>query len=491
MHMKKNLMIGVMVTLFTIASCNNYDEIRPTETISVAKERDNGITFTNEELRIWRDRAINGPYKTTGDRFARSPGSWDDVVIRANRFMDDKVSEYWDGDFISSDPKAYNYGHYILGCAFYYLIKEDITYGLKAKNAILSQISNPNPVWEDYLDLDGETAWGDSFHFAAFTNRMFMAFDYTYSLWTESEKEAYSAWMDRAIVYYWDASSHYPYLNFPNRDIGDYDTRSYWAAAGTDVWNTFPEYNRYTHFDKSGNPRNFMKRVNGGTAGYGNGQANFMLGYLLWGIYKNDTKIIRNAKGWVKECLMMSVFPDGMHSEALRNNELDGAGKETPAKGTMSYSIIVYETFFIMADALKRNYNDTELYDYATSNGYWGSKGGNKSLKLLLDTLEENCRGTVLRYYGPGQKYDKLLKSRSPNGWRHTPEMVFGIANRHYKSDKYKAIYLNEASGIIPYAPNDNYFDWVQDLSAWTGMSSTLPAIPLMYYEMENVIPTP
>ena len=102
--MKKNLMIGVVVTLFTITSCNKNDEIPgPAGASNLTIKRHSGITFTNKELTIWRDRAINGPYKTKGDRFTESPGSWDAVIVRAEKFMNDEVDEYWDGVLVSAD----------------------------------------------------------------------------------------------------------------------------------------------------------------------------------------------------------------------------------------------------------------------------------------------------------------------------------------------------------------------------------------------------
>jgi hypothetical protein len=53
--MKKNLMMGLMVTLFTIISCKNDEEIRPTEASELTIGRPSGITFTKEELTVWRD----------------------------------------------------------------------------------------------------------------------------------------------------------------------------------------------------------------------------------------------------------------------------------------------------------------------------------------------------------------------------------------------------------------------------------------------------
>jgi hypothetical protein len=444
--------------------------------IKTKNERD-GFTFKYDEKITWRDRATNGPWKTEGDVFSYSPGAWDKIPTIAAKLMNDEVDEYWDGDFLTGNPPAYQYGYYLLACAFYYLIKGDATYGRKAKDAILAQIRNSNPVFEDYMSAE---TFGDSFHFTSFTCRMFVAFDYTYDMWSTYEIEELETYYDRATDFYQYALEYPLYKQFPNRDAGDYDTRAWWAATGAELDPAWPEFSNYTHYTAGGTPTNQIYKAH--AYGYGNGESIRAMGCTLWGLYKNDSSLITAVKKWVKECLMFGTWGDGMYVECIRNGS-DIFGETAYGYGTMAYGIIVYEVLFLTAELFRKNLDDTELYEYSTSYGMWGTEGTIKSLKLLLDTLEENCRSTVLRYYGTPAGTDNLLDTYDPDVYRYTPEMTFGIANQYYGDKAYENIYLQNASGIRPYSASDTYFDWVGgDLSQWMGMSHIFPALPLMYY---------
>ena len=56
-----------------------------------------GITFTDEELTVWQNRASIGPFKSDGDIFTNSPGNWDDIVIKANTFLSNPSVAIWQG----------------------------------------------------------------------------------------------------------------------------------------------------------------------------------------------------------------------------------------------------------------------------------------------------------------------------------------------------------------------------------------------------------
>ena len=43
-----------------------------------------GLHVTQEELNIWKQRAVSGPYKTTGDVSPNSPGDWNRIAANAS-----------------------------------------------------------------------------------------------------------------------------------------------------------------------------------------------------------------------------------------------------------------------------------------------------------------------------------------------------------------------------------------------------------------------
>ena len=58
-----------------------------------------GLLWSDNDLAVWRDRAVNGPYKTAGDAFdPLIPGEWDRIVTNKNSFVAsptaDRVSSY-------------------------------------------------------------------------------------------------------------------------------------------------------------------------------------------------------------------------------------------------------------------------------------------------------------------------------------------------------------------------------------------------------------
>ena len=82
----------------------------PTVNVTAAGEDGNtgtntrlGLHVTSDELTIWQDRAINGPYKSTGDAgFSNTPGDWDRINTNKVSFESgysgsSNASELWAG----------------------------------------------------------------------------------------------------------------------------------------------------------------------------------------------------------------------------------------------------------------------------------------------------------------------------------------------------------------------------------------------------------
>ncbi|MCK5615401.1 hypothetical protein KAR91_76765 [Candidatus Pacearchaeota archaeon] len=448
-----------------------------------------GITFKYIELVVWRDRAINGPYKTTGDRFAFSPGSWDDLVIRSERFMSDPSAEYWDyvdAEFIGDYPGdvyTYSRGHGIVAAAFYGLIKEDNTYREAAKTAVLAQIANSNPVFEDHIaDVD----YPNGMHFAAFTSRLFYAFDYTYDLWSASEITAFETWMERAMILYRHIWSDYCYRCWPNRDDDDYSVVSWWALTGQE---TTAQPQPYTHSDLGGTDHNFTAKY-ANWFQYQNRSMWYVQAEFLWGLYKNDDERIGQVKRYIREMLMFAVWPDGMIAESYANGKYGRVGT-----GAHWYVTLQISGALMIAEHLRRR-GDNSLYEFSTSEGIFGSEGGTKNLRLLVDTHVENLRGEAVhgRYFkdvdGDFGPVNDLypLDPREPGGstFRHKSEMCISYANAYWQDNTIKDTYMTLASGCDSYFAGMGGPAYVVD-AEWVDLSGGIPAAPMMTYEMEGV----
>jgi hypothetical protein len=430
-------------------------------------DRDSGFTFTNIELVEWRYRSVNGEPL---DDIYNGDNSWNDAVTRADAFVANPSSEYWDEDIVVDDINTYNKGHGILAAAFVGLVNEDNIYRQAAKTAILAQIANSNPVFENIT-----SPYGHVFHFAGFTGRLFVAFDYCYDLFTAQEISDYETWMDRAIALYVANRDQYPTLNFPNRLSDDYSTVSWWALTGEEYTDPYYDDKTYTYTDSGGTRHNLIRKAHG----WGNGGSLLNASIFLYSLYKNDTTNINLCKRWVKEWLMFAVWPDGTTSEGLRNGDYS-----RPPTGVMWYGAIVLECVLIIAEHLRRK-GDTELYDFTTSDGIWGNDGGSKNIRLVVNTLVEGLRSTVDRYWWTVSEANRL--DSLDGTYRYRAEMALAIANLNFKDATIAATYKNEASGCNQYDVAYGGPSYASN-SNWVGNAPLWAALPLQIYGIEGVI---
>lgn len=71
-----------------------------------------GLHVTADELAIWQDRAVNGPYKTAGDVSTNSPGDWTRIAANAATFSGDPGAENVKG----VGPNNQGIGNAVLPC---------------------------------------------------------------------------------------------------------------------------------------------------------------------------------------------------------------------------------------------------------------------------------------------------------------------------------------------------------------------------------------
>jgi hypothetical protein len=181
-----------------------------------------GITFTTEELTIWRERAANGPYKIPGDRFINSPSAYNESNRRADFFINNPGTDY-----VTDDPRntgVDGYGEYLLSAAWKYLIDEDTTYGNAVHDHIVAQVQEPNL---DYSTFTKLATGGDNVTFGAvLVNKIFFAYDYTKDLYTASEKTLVEDWIYNAARFFQKSANERTLglvMKFRS-DNGKYDT---------------------------------------------------------------------------------------------------------------------------------------------------------------------------------------------------------------------------------------------------------------------------
>lgn len=434
-----------------------------------------GIMHSRSDVTEWRRRiSVGRPFVSKGTEFKNSGAAWDDVVVRANKFINNQVTDYWDGDFVNDDPSAASNGHYIMACAFYYLITGDETHGNKAKNAIIAQANNTtNP---DFEAGAGYPIHSDTFHFVGYCNRLMVSYDYVKDLFTAGELAIWDTWITRHYLWNYDIQAYYHYAQFPNSDSGDWDTRL--NDALTEVALGYGTAKERTYCDGTGTYHNTILKINHWE--YQNGPSDRYFSQMLYGVYKNDTTILNRIKNYVKEVLMFAIYPDGSFSEACRNGEYS-----RESQGTMNYGSITWQNVFMIADIFRRR-GDTELYEFTTSYGIGDSIGGAKNLKLVLDTYITMMIKEADWYYNTPSTENRLATKDISLNYRYDIEHMFMIANLYYKDARYREIYMLRDKRENPYLDNEDRFNWVPN-SEWCGAAHNVPALPLQYGLMEGI----
>jgi hypothetical protein len=194
-----------------------------------------GLHFTEEEIKIWRQRAQKGPYRKTGDVSTNSPGDWERVTRNAISFIKNPEKELWKGDTInkgcvqknSAEP-IYN-GINLKDAAFVFLINEEKEYGSIVKKILLAQAKEP------LTDFSDKSRWCDnvlhdinpSFLIAEWLTRLLFAYDYSKNIFNAEEKIIMDRWFkDAAYFFRNNLESDFDRV-FKNRPKGDYTLSKY------------------------------------------------------------------------------------------------------------------------------------------------------------------------------------------------------------------------------------------------------------------------
>lgn len=433
------------------------------------------INITEAERLIVAARLVNGPYKTEGTEFSYSPGAGDEIITKANALLNDTVDDFWDGDLDTPtglDSYTLRKGHYVLGCAYYYLLTGTATYGAKAKAAILAQVNSSNP------DFSGYTTFplgSNIFHFSAFSTRILVAYDYCKDLFSAAETTQVTDWFDAQYDMWKGDIEYYPKACFPNRDTRDYSVTDGYAATPTLYTHPTDAGRSWTYKDANGDYQNRIYHLH---LQWYNAMAYESVWMAHYGALKNDNSILDWTKIWFEEYLKYATFPDGSTGESNRNNSYD-----RPQTGSMHYETIVLECAIIVADLLARR-GDFNLYNFATNDGLQGSEGGAKSIRNNIKHKIESCNGSVLRYYETVDAANLLDTLHSPENYRYKPEPMMGLANLWYGDILLTYTYtLDNATNDYQYAKIG--IPSVVD-SNWVGAVAARADIVLSTYEIDG-----
>ena len=420
-----------------------------------------GLFYTQSELDVWKERAENGPFKSKGDAGKNTPNDWERIIKSANKFLDNPKKELWFGNI---EPEPHSLAHGIKDASFVYAVTGDNKYLGPIKEVLLAQIRTK----EAEVDHVGFTH-EKGFHTASWALRLLYAYDYTKDQFSESEKKEIKNWFEHTAYHFATRTNNQLSGYFPNRLSNDYSVRKSTAKSGDG------EKGSLTHVasnGKKGNEIRYIHKV------FNNRKSSQIKLVGLVGVaFKND-ELIKHAKCFVKETLMFSTFPDGTMAEYNRNGDYG-----VPQMG-MLYSATNIEALILIADALART-GDFELYDYETSEGIWGTEGGNKSIKLLIENYYKQVAGINERFYNSAKKENKLDAIHDQQGKQWISDIWFSMANRYYRSEFFQDVYMHRHPNA-PEFQGSKLGTSGPIANAWSGSASTMPGYLFMFGEMED-----
>lgn len=470
-----------------------------------------GLHVTLEELSVWKQRALNGPYKTRSDVSANSPDDWTRIVNNTNAFKANPAAYRWQGPTLfetsgtftgavkkgtgedvrlSNEPNGNTLGYHIRDAAFVCIVDENRADRAILKATVKAELLHATTI--PTLDLKNTTLWPATyfrdinplFQIVNWFNNYLHAYDYIEIsdkltgeiTFTSDEKNRIHTWLLAAAEFAqkeqdWDVNR-----NFTNRSSSSPDAAYTVAAIQYPVQRN--GLNLTTHYTTTGPGHT----VYGLMQTFNNRRMACYRFAALVGIKVGNTQLIDAAKRYVKDWIKYSVFTDGVVGEMERwSNTIPDLG--------WGYATSVAAPALSIADALART-GDLSLYEYSTSIGLYGTEGSNgetKNLYKVMKMMYAIAAKQVL-WYGTNMAENAsaaYLIDGQTDTWKALHDVWLAMGNLRYKDNNIKAMYMRQGPGITPYwtYPQVNGKHLV-----WTGDWGIYPGLLFMYGQMEDKV---
>ena len=407
-----------------------------------------GLHFTATELELWRHRAHSGPYKSKGDAGTNTPGDWDRISSNTQRFVAAPSAGLWNGPSITGcieqhdEKPPRDESTNLRDAAFYSLVKDDPKVRAAVAQRLLAQARMKG------VDYTNTARWcsgkvfdvGPNFAIAHWMTQHLFAYDYVgRDYFTPQEQALLDNWFHAGARVHYEDTEYALSTLFVNRNADDYRPR---VAAGFSG----------TAYDGS-KPLSKIARA------YNNRRASQMRYVALTGIFLDDNAYKASSKRFVKEYIKYAVYPEGFTGDFNRWTSSDEEKGWTYAASLAAHVITI-------ADAFARD-GDGELYNYVTSEGIYGSEGGQKSLEFVMESLAKYVTGDFDRRAG-GDRIDGVL-----NGRTFAHEVMLAHGNRYYDNARVESI-ITRSGGVRPWPsnplPNGPNEAWQGDGGIFPGM---------------------
>ena len=463
-----------------------------------------GLHVTQEELAIWRQRAISGPYKTAGDVSTNSPGDWDRIVANRNAFAANPSRGRWRAPATVSDcveantstygwPEAASEGgsgapwsRYLRDAAFHNLVMGVTTDQAAIKQELLWVSSQPFTQWGDPSGpWCFEKLWDSapSFGITSVLTRVLFAYDYLgRAAFSQSELGQLDRWFFDAADFWrrdmdiglagifvdrWDG-------NYTRREPCDSPVDPY--VGGPSIYSYAKVYN-----NRRGAIIRFAAMVGLYLQRAGRNYTN--------GRYGTQADLLTSGKLYAQEYIRFGVFPQGVTGDFERRG--DGGLPETG----WAYAGAAIGEVGEIADAFTRA-GDTSLYTYSTNLGDCGTtgtindggprQGQNRDIKFAIESYMKYMTGDYARYWPDASTEENRIDGRHPRDgsvWHGVHETHLIPANVYFQDTFIKQAYTRTHANSVPYPSNP-----IAGPPPWMGENAVFPAVLFMFGQMEGKV---
>ena len=435
-----------------------------------------GLHVTQEELDIWRQRAVSGPYKSAGDAGQFSPGDWDRIVANKNSFMSNPTTSanIWDGytgtgcvpasTSLSPTVVAIN----LRDAAFFALVMNDSTVRNQVRDSLLVQVAKPGTDFSNSAKwcLGSTTRLNDNhpaFPAGEWLNRIILAYDYIRHDLSSENQNTIDTW-------FINAANYMKFDSMQNLIDSNYGNEANWlngiftSSAATNCGGSQGQ----THI-------NGNDICNAGK--WFNNRRTHMVSFVaMAGIAFNLSSEKAWSKRFFKEYIKYHVYPDSTLNELHRSHGGNNDNGWAYAAQTFGRMIQIADTF--------ARAGDTELYDYTTSEGGGPTAGGNKSLRTVANFYRDTTQGNLIIYnWNTSVNVANLLDGvwYPSNFWAYDAWLARG--NMYWNDASFKAAY------IAPGPLNKQGTSSVRDPNfSWMGPGMVYPGQLFMFGQMEDKV---
>lgn len=413
-------------------------------------------------------------YVNDGDVQTGSPGDWARIVTNKNSFMNSPSADRYLGH--GSCPASQNEGPFgggnwprgvkIRDAAVYAAVAQDAT----VRNAVITEMlvhaNAANLAWQNdtlfgCVTFQGAVAlpWNSLFI------KMLIGYTFIRPDISAGNRSTMDTWFLRFAQRQEEQGHTIVVKRFPNRKSGSYSNPAFTnGCPGTQrIYLSSPQDNF--------NQCNFM-------SAWTNTIMFHYVSVAIVGVMLDNTALKAEATRYFQEVIKYGVFPNGTHHETYRGmtqNVLHG----------MVYSGVDVLFMAIMAEVFARD-GDPSLYNYSTSIGLFGTEGGPKTLRTMIDHYTGRTSGAVNIYAQSITTNNKLDSNIQADNWQTVDDVVIAATVQNWYGDGAIEGAVFATNGRPAYETAMGHACGVEN--SWQGGFCLLPTPMLQYAGTEGLV---